>query len=80
VIIIDQVVKLLVHFNMEMGVNGQIQILGDVFKLHYLTNPGMAFGMRLGTEYGKLILTLFRLVAMGGIGYYLWVLDITSIL
>lgn len=74
VIIIDQVVKLLVHFNMEMGVSGQIQILGDFFKLHYLTNPGMAFGMRLGTEYGKLILTLFRLVAMGGISYYLFTL------
>lgn len=74
VIVIDQVVKLLVHFNMEMGVNGQIQIFGEFFKLHYLTNPGMAFGMKLGTEYGKLILTLFRLVAMVGIGYYLYTL------
>ncbi|MFY0625345.1 MAG: lipoprotein signal peptidase [Reichenbachiella sp.] len=74
IIIIDQVVKLLVHFNMDMGAGGQIQILGEFFKLHYLTNPGMAFGMKLGTEYGKLILTLFRLVAMVGIGYYLYTL------
>lgn len=72
VIVLDQMVKLLVHYNMDMGVNGQIQIFGEVFKLHYLTNPGMAFGMKLGTEYGKLILTLFRLVAMAGIGYYLY--------
>ena len=72
VIAIDQVVKLLVHFNMEMGVVGQIHIIGDFFKLHYLTNPGMAFGMELGSDNGKLFLTLFRLVAMVGIGYYLY--------
>ncbi|UXP33160.1 lipoprotein signal peptidase [Reichenbachiella agarivorans] len=71
VIVLDQIVKLVVHFNMDMGVNGQIQIIGEYFKLHYLTNPGMAFGMKLGTEYGKLYLTLFRLIAMVGIGYYL---------
>ena len=72
VIVIDQVVKMAVHFNMQMGSKGQIQIFGDWFKLHYLTNPGMAFGMQLGMENGKLILTLFRLVAMIAIGFYLY--------
>jgi len=57
-----------------MGVAGQIHILGDFFKLHYLTNPGMAFGMELGSDYGKLFLTIFRLFAMVGIGYYLYML------
>ena len=71
-IIIDQVVKLAVHFNMDMGVSGQIYLLGDVFKLHYLTNPGMAFGMQLGSENGKLILTVIRLVAMVVIAVYLY--------
>lgn len=74
IIALDQLVKMLVHFNMDMGVNGQIQILGDFFKLHYLINPGMAFGLKLGTAYGKLFLTLFRLLAMVGIGYYLYYL------
>lgn len=74
VIILDQVVKLLVHYNMEMGLAGQIPVFGEWFKLHYTLNPGMAFGMELGSEYGKLILTLFRLVAMVGIGYYLYYL------
>ena len=74
VIGIDQIVKMLVHFNMEMGVAGQIHIIDDIFKLHYLTNAGMAFGMELGSDYGKLFLTLFRLVAMGGISYYLYLL------
>ena len=71
VIILDQAVKMLVHFQMDFGTPGQIPILGDWFKLHYTTNPGMAFGMELGSEYGKMILTSFRLVAMVGIGYYL---------
>ena len=71
VIAIDQIVKMLVHFQMDFGTPGQIPIFGDWFKLHYTTNPGMAFGMELGSEYGKMILTSFRLVAMVGIGYYL---------
>ncbi|GAB3653241.1 lipoprotein signal peptidase [Echinicola sediminis] len=74
VILIDQAVKLLVHTEMDMGSAGQIKVLGDWFKLHYTTNPGMAFGMELGSDYGKLILTSFRLVAMVGIGYYLYYL------
>jgi signal peptidase II len=72
VILIDQAVKMLVHFEMDFGSPGQIPIFGDWFKLHYTTNPGMAFGMEIGSEYGKLILTSFRLVAMVGIGYYLY--------
>lgn len=71
VIAIDQAVKMLVHFQMDFGTPGQLLIFGDWFKLHYTTNPGMAFGMELGSEYGKMILTSFRLVAMVGIGYYL---------
>ncbi len=72
VILIDQAVKMIVHFEMDFGSPGQIQVFGDWFKLHYTTNPGMAFGMEIGSEYGKLILTSFRLVAMAGIGYYLY--------
>src|SRR5680860_1003298 len=72
IIAIDQAVKLLVHYEMDFGTAGQIKVFGDWFKLHYTTNPGMAFGMELGSEYGKLILTSFRLVAMFGISYYLY--------
>ncbi len=72
VIAIDQAVKMLVHYEMDFGTAGQIKVWGDWFKLHYTTNPGMAFGMELGSEYGKFILTSFRLVAMFGIGYYLY--------
>jgi len=72
VIIIDQTVKLSVHHYMYYGAEGQIKVLGDWFKLHYTLNPGMAFGLQLGTPYGKVALTIFRLLATGGFIYYLW--------
>lgn len=68
---IDQLSKFLVFKYMDPGFSGQILLLGNWLKLHYVLNPGMAFGMQLGHEYGKLFLTLFRLVAMIAIGWYL---------
>jgi signal peptidase II len=59
---------------MIKGTAGQIKIFGDWFKLHYLTNPGMAFGMQLPFDNSKIVLTLFRIIAMIGIGYYLYYL------
>ena len=74
VIFIDQVTKLLVYFYMPMGTLGEIHLLGNILKLHYTLNPGMAFGIQFGLVYGKLILTLCRLAAMAGIAYYLYTL------
>ena len=62
--------KLLVYYNMSL--NEEVAVFGDWFKLHYILNEGMAFGIRFGSEYGKLGLTLFRLVAMVFIGIYLY--------
>ena len=72
VIALDQTVKLLIHFNLQLG--GEIPIFGDWFKLHYTRNEGMAFGITLGWKYGKLTLSVFRLIAMFGIAWYLQVL------
>jgi signal peptidase II len=72
IIIIDQTSKLLVYKNMQLGTLGEINVIGDWFRLHYLLNPGMAFGIRWNNEFGKLALTVFRIAAMFGIGYYLW--------
>ena len=52
------------HFDVIPNHFGEIDIIPGFFKLHYITNKGMAFGMELGGDYGKIILTLFRLVAM----------------
>ncbi|GAB4396586.1 MAG: lipoprotein signal peptidase [Microscillaceae bacterium] len=74
VVLLDQLIKLLVHFNMEMGALGEIKLLGDWFKIHYILNPGMAFGLKLDATYGKLALSLFRILATVGIAYYITVL------
>lgn len=74
VILLDQAVKLLVYYNMDPGVVGQVKLIDDWLKLHYTLNPGMAFGMQLASEHGKLILTIFRLMAGFGIAYYLYYL------
>ncbi len=49
-----------------------IPIFGDWFKIEFVENPGMAFGAEIGGEYGKIILTLFRIVAVCGIGWYVF--------
>ena len=70
IILVDQASKLLVHNNMYL--HEEIYVIGDWFRIHYLLNPGMAFGIRWDNEFGKLALTVFRIAAMAGIGYYLW--------
>jgi signal peptidase II len=70
IIVIDQTSKLLVHKYMYL--HQEINVISDWFRLHYLLNPGMAFGIRWNNEFGKLALTAFRIAAMFGIGYYLW--------
>ena len=73
VILIDQAIKLWVFktFPFEGYEHPTIRI-GDWFKLHYITNEGMAFGIKIAGNYGKLILSLFRLVAMAVIATYLY--------
>lgn len=63
----DQLTKVWVKLNMLP--HESIRIVGDVFKFTFTENPGMAFGLSLGS---KLFLTLFSIVATGLIGLYLW--------
>ena len=67
VLLIDQVSKIWIKTNMSMG--QEFNILGDWFIIHYTENNGMAFGLEFGGEFGKLALSLFRIAAVGGIGY-----------
>ncbi|MDB5005437.1 MAG: lipoprotein signal peptidase [Mucilaginibacter sp.] len=67
IIIADQLIKIWVKFHMYQG--EEIKFLGDRGMLHYTENNGMAFGMELGGDWGKLALTLFRIVAVIAIGY-----------
>lgn len=70
VLILDQLLKIWIKTNMYLG--QEYFILGDWFRIHFTENEGMAFGMKLGGDYGKLLLSLFRIGAVGFIGYYLY--------
>lgn len=63
IILADQAFKLWVHAHMTMGTDGQINLLGNVLKLTYTLNSGMAFSIHLGFKYGKLLITMFRALA-----------------
>lgn len=64
IVLLDQVTKIWVYQNMSMGSAGEIPLIGSWLKLHFVLNDGMAFGFSLGSAYGKLFLSLFRLVAI----------------
>ena len=54
----------------------EIPVLGDWFRIHFTENYGMAFGLEFGGKGGKILLTLFRLVAVAFIGWYIY--DLTK--
>jgi len=69
VLLIDQVSK--IYIKTQFQLNEEIKVF-DWFRILFIENEGMAWGARIPGEYGKLILTLFRLVAITAIGYWLW--------
>jgi signal peptidase II len=66
----DQVSKFWIKTNMTLG--QEFRVLGDWFIIHFTENYGMAFGLEFAGEKGKLILTLFRIVASVFIFIYLF--------
>ncbi len=69
VLLLDQSVKIWIKTSMVMG--DKISVFGDWFYILFTENPGMAFGMEFGGDYGKLALSLFRIFAVIAIGWYL---------
>lgn len=69
VLTLDQVSKIWVKTHMTLG---QEYRIADWFIIHFTENVGMAFGMEFGGDYGKLALSIFRIIAVIGIGYYLF--------
>jgi len=69
ILVLDQVVKILVKTTMPLG--DTHHVFGNWFQIHFIENEGMAFGMKLGGDYGKLMLSLFRIVAVVVIGWWL---------
>lgn len=76
VIALDQWLKFWVKGNMDYMFNSRqlpqdIPMTGDWFHLHFVENNGMAFGLEMGGETGKLFLTIFRILAVGFGFWYL---------
>lgn len=66
-VVIDQIFKVLVKTNMELG--QQVFVIGQWFRLCFVENEGMAFGMKFGGQVGKLLLSSFRVI-LGG--FLIW--------
>ncbi|MCT4589759.1 MAG: lipoprotein signal peptidase [Carboxylicivirga sp.] len=69
ILLIDQVVKFYIKTHMMLG--DEIPVLGDWFIIHFVENNGMAFGMQLAGKFGKAFLSIFRIIAVVGIGWYM---------
>ena len=72
ILLIDQVLKIWVKTSMMLG--QEHLVLGQWFRLHFIENNGMAFGMEFAGKVGKVILSIFRIIAVIGIGWYLKIL------
>jgi signal peptidase II len=69
VLIIDQIVKIIVKTHMALG--DSIPIFGNWFIIRFIENPGMAFGIDIPGQFGKPMLSIFRIIAIFIIGWYL---------
>ena len=67
-IILDQIIKIYVKTHFVLG---EEVVVFDWFRIHFTENNGMAMGFEFGGRSGKLFLTLFRLVAVVAIVYWL---------
>lgn len=66
---IDQVVKIWIKTHMMIG--DEFNVFGEWFKIHFIENNGMAFGMASESgKTGKTLLSIFRIIAVAGIGLY----------
>lgn len=69
ILLVDQLSKIYIKTNFVL--EEEIRVF-NWFRIVFIENEGMAWGTKIPGEYGKLILTLFRLVAVSAIGYWLW--------
>jgi signal peptidase II len=68
VLFVDQLSKIYVKTHFVLG---EEVVIFDWFRIHFIENEGMAWGTKIPGQYGKLILTVFRIFAVFGIGYWL---------
>jgi len=77
ILLVDQIVK--VYIKTHFTINESINVMGlDWFQINFVQNNGMAWGTEFGGRTGKFFLTIFRLVAVTGIGYWLFIANKTK--
>jgi signal peptidase II len=69
ILVADQILKIWVKTHMQIG--DEIYLFGKRGMLHFIENNGMAFGMEMGGRTGKFVLSIFRIFAIIGIGWFL---------
>lgn len=69
VVLFDQVVKIWVKLSFAYGES--VPVFGNWFYLHFIENPGMAFGLELGGVWGKYVLSIVRFLTVGLMIYLL---------
>jgi lipoprotein signal peptidase len=69
VLLVDQIIKLQIKTSMTIGES--IPVLGNWFQIRFIENPGMAFGFDIPGRWGKPVLTIFRIIAVFAIVWYL---------
>lgn len=70
ILIADQTLKIWIKTSMSLG--EEIVVFRNWFILHFVENNGMAFGFEFAGEYGKMFLSIFRILAVIAIGWYLF--------
>lgn len=70
ILLIDQLIKIYVKTHFFLG--EEVHIAGDWFIIHFTENNGMAYGIEFGGDFGKLALSVFRIVFVSGIAFHLW--------
>ncbi|MFC6875545.1 lipoprotein signal peptidase [Flavobacterium myungsuense] len=69
ILLVDQASKIYIKTNFVLG--EEVNVF-NWFKILFIENEGMAWGTEIPGTYGKLFLTVFRLIAVTAIGYWLW--------
>lgn len=69
ILVVDQITKIYIKTHFILGEEVRVY---NWFKILFIENEGMAWGTQIPGNYGKIILTVFRLFAVTGIGYWLW--------
>lgn len=71
ILVIDQISK--IYIKTHFVLNESVHVMGwEWFQIRFIENEGMAWGVEIPGNYGKLILTIFRICAVGGIIWWLY--------